>query len=343
VTDAFALPWAPRGLDLPAAFEPPATSLRPTGADDPRLARLLGAHVSPDRWPAVAILGFPSDDGVARNGGRVGASAGPDVIREALYRMTPDRDARFCPLLARTTDFGNLAWPGTLEDAQEALGRVVAACLARETIPVILGGGHETAFGHFLGYARSARPVHILNWDAHPDVRPLIDGRGHSGSPFRQALDHPSRVCRSYRVAGLQPHATASAHLEYLSTVEMTGMPGESDVLSGPRFWWRHELSREVVEPITEAVGGPLMVSFDIDAVDQAFAPGVSAPATNGLTPDLWLHAAYAAGASPQVSSCDLVELNPRLDRDGQTARLAALTIWTFLKGIASRKTPSAT
>ena len=65
-----------------------------------------------------------------------------------------------------------------------------------------------------------------------------------------------------------------------------------------------------------------MMSLFDIDAVDQAQAPGVSAPATGGLYAALWLEAAYQAGRSPRVTSCDLVELCPPHDRDGQTARV---------------------
>jgi arginase family enzyme len=79
------------------------------------------------------------------------------------------------------------------------------------------------------------------------------------------------------------------------------------------------------------------LVSFDIDAVDQAFAPGVSAPAAGGLTIDLWLAAAREAGRSPRVRSIDIVEVNPRIDRDDQTSRLAALTVWTFMNGVAER------
>lgn len=79
------------------------------------------------------------------------------------------------------------------------------------------------------------------------------------------------------------------------------------------------------------------MVSFDLDAVDQAYAPGVSAPATGGLDVDVWLHAAFEAGCNPEVASMDVVELNPRFDPDGRTARLAALTVWTFLRGLSER------
>jgi formiminoglutamase len=79
------------------------------------------------------------------------------------------------------------------------------------------------------------------------------------------------------------------------------------------------------------------MVTFDMDAVDQSQAPGVSAPCANGLPSDLWLTAAYLAGRNEQVTSFDLSELNPRHDRDSQTAKLAALTIWNFLLGLSER------
>jgi formiminoglutamase len=315
-------------LTLPVRFSIPSVGLRATAAHDPRIGHLMGLEVGPSQWPRVAFMGFPCDDGVRRNNGRDGAANAPDAIREALYKMTPDRDPAFTRLLGHATDFGNLQLKGDLGESQATLGVAVAACLAHDTIAITLGGGHEVGFGHFLGYAQAGRKVHILNWDAHPDVRHLIENHGHSGSPFRQAIEHPSRACARYDVAGLLPHVVAAAHVEFV-------------LEHGGHVWWRHELTRDTVETIGGTAqgqaAGQTMVSFDIDAVDQAFAPGVSAPATGGLTPDLWLHAAYCAGKNPQVSSIDLVEVNPRLDRDGQTARLAALTIWTFLKGVAAR------
>jgi formiminoglutamase len=63
----------------------------------------------------------------------------------------------------------------------------------------------------------------------------------------------------------------------------------------------------------------------------------VSAPNSAGLTSALWLAAADGAGRCPTVTSADVVELNPAFDRDGQTARLAALTVWSLLRGLADR------
>ncbi|MDX1548872.1 MAG: arginase family protein, partial [Rhodothermales bacterium] len=175
-------------------FDPPAISPPETAPDDPRVGHLLGRALRGVEEARAVILGFPCDEGVRRNGGRPGAAAAPDALRQALYRFTPDaRHAEaFHDLLAHTADLGNLRVEGTMEEAQRALGRALAPFLQRGAVPIVLGGGHETAFGHFLGYAEAGRAVSILNVDAHADVRPLRDGRGHSGSPFRQALEHPS-------------------------------------------------------------------------------------------------------------------------------------------------------
>jgi formiminoglutamase len=191
----------------------------------------------------------------------------------------------------------------------------------------MLGGGHETAFGHFLGYVHAGRDVAALNFDAHPDVRPLVEGHGHSGSQFRQAILHESNRCAQYTVAGLQPHSVAASHLAFVRD-------------HGGRTVFRHELTTEVIDRLYAAKAGrasAMMATFDTDVVDQSLAPGVSAPSTGGLTTDLWLHAAYRAGSSPHVLSIDISEMNPRFDRDGQTARLIAVTVWHVLKGIVGR------
>jgi formiminoglutamase len=320
------LPWsAERAPRLPMRFDAPSAEIkRATALEDPRIGHLVGLDVSQDRWPSVAIVGFPCDEGVRRNGGRVGAREAPDRVREWLYRLTPRQDLKFVRLLARMHDFGNLPVTDHLDLAQKRLGEAVAACLAQGVTPVIVGGGHETAFGHFLGYAGSGRRVSIVNWDAHPDVRPLLEGRAHSGTPFRQVLEHESNACAGYTVAGLLPHAVAAAHLGFLAEKKASAI-------------WRDDVTRERIAGVYEQTAGDVFVSFDLDAVDQAFAPGVSAPATGGLTPELWLEAAYQAGRSPRVTSIDLVEVSPKLDRDDQTSRLAALTIWHFLRGFAER------
>lgn len=294
---------------------------------DPRIGDLLGRDVGPDRPPRVVVLGFPSDRGVERNGGRPGASAGPGEIRRRLARFTPDaaRHVEMTELLSRTRDLGDVEVAGDVADDQRRLAELLAPHLARGAAAVVLGGGHETAYGHFLAHVEAGLRPRVLNVDAHPDVREPGDEGGHSGSPFRQILRHPSGACRGYRVVGLQRTSVARAHLDFLE---------ERD--AGWR--WRDDTDRAALEAEIDELDAPAMVSLDLDAVDAAHAPGVSAPAAGGLAAADWLATAEAAGRSTAVRSVDLVELNPRFDVDGRTARLAAGTVWRFLSGLAVRE-----
>lgn len=305
----------------------PPLEIPKTTENDPRIGHLINTERDSSKNIRAAIIGFPSDEGVQRNNGRPGAAGAPDEIRKHLYRMTPPPEEKesFSELLSAILDMGNLSVTMDLESAQNDMGKIVADLLAEDIIPIIIGGGHETAYAHFLGYAESALETAIFNLDAHTDVRSLKDGKAHSGSPFRQALQHQSGCCSKYLVAGLQPHSVAESHLHYIT--EKGGsylFRDETNITSISGLFHEHESNR-------------LMATFDMDAVDQAYAPGVSAPCANGLNHDLWLTAAYLAGRNEQVSSFDLSEVNPAYDRDGQTARLGALTIWQFLLGLSQR------
>jgi formiminoglutamase len=311
---------------------PPRVTVPATAPDDPRVGHLLGRGLAPGEAPRAVLLGFPTDVGVRRNGGRPGAAEGPGALRRFLYKLTPDAAAPqpFAALLGKTLDAGDLAVTDDLERDQEAFGAVVAGFRARGSFVVVLGGGHETAYGHFLGHAAAGEAVDVLNLDAHADVREPKEGPGavrlgHSGSPFRQALDHPSGLCRRYRVAGIQPWSAARAHLDLVTARGGAWVPATA-------------LDPGRLGELFRSLEAPAMVSFDVDAVDQASAPGVSAPAVRGLSPALWLEAGWLAGRTPAVVSAGLAELSPPLDHDSAAARLSAVTVWEILRGLAQRE-----
>jgi len=292
--------------------------------NDPRLSDLLSDDSSS---PAAVLIGFPQDEGVKRNGGRPGAAKAPDLIRQFLLKMTPhsvyhERHSRFLNTLF---DAGNIPASGSMEEHQQELGKSVSKWLKQGSIPIILGGGHETSYGHFSGYANAELDVSIINIDAHADVRPFKNGLPHSGSPFRQALEHPSGRCKGYNVIGLSLSAVAAKHIRYIEEM-------------GGGYTFRSETTLESVEDaLNSAKADHLMITMDMDAVHQWAAPGVSAPAAVGLDPELWLRMAFLFGNHPKVSSFDLCEVNPDFDRDHQTARLAAATVWNFILGVALR------
>ncbi|HYT87823.1 MAG TPA: formimidoylglutamase [Gemmataceae bacterium] len=306
-------------------------------SDDPRLGEVIEFWRG-DAAALVAgrpvLVGFPQDEGVRRNHGRVGAAAGPRDIRHALWRLTPYDGAHDVDLAALAPlDAGNVRIQGSLEETQTALGEVVGGILEAGAIPVVLGGGHETAYGHFLGYLVAARPVGIINIDAHLDVRPFPEGHGHSGSPFRQALEHPGQPLpgERYVCLGAEPSAVSRAHVTYLR--ERGGVVRwAAEVRSDLSRHFRAECER------LAGAGCQVYVTIDADVVAAAEVPGVSAPNALGLSGVAVAECAYLAGLSPAVSSLDVVEVNPRHDQDGRSVRWAALVVWQFLAGLAARR-----
>lgn len=308
----------------------------PRRPDDPRLGEVVEfwrGDPSALRPGRPVLIGFPQDEGVRRNGGRVGAAEAPREIRRWLYRLVPwDCETNADLAALGLLDLGNVRIEGSLEETQAALGEVVGAVLRSGAVPVVLGGGHETAYGHYLGYVAAGLPVGIVNVDAHLDVRPLIDGKGHSGSPFRQMMEHPTHPLSGERYAciGVRPQGVSREHWAYVR--ERGGV-----VRGGTQFppQLRGYLSLELKRLTT--LGCRVCVTIDADVVCEAEVPGVSAPNPNGAH-GIWVIAsARVAGRDPGVSSIDLVEINPRHDRDGQSARWAALVVWNFLVGLARR------
>ena len=310
---------------------PPDLVPRP---DDPRLGECctFWRQGTPELRAGRAVLvGFPQDEGVRRNGGRPGAAEAPAAIRHWLYRLTPWDAVQGADL--DLLDLGDVRCSGDLEESQQALAEVIAAILTTGAVPIVLGGGHETAYGHYLGYVRAGRPVAIVNLDAHLDVRPLIEGHGHSGSPFRQALEHPTQPLPGdgYVVLGAQTQSVSREHQLYVRN-------------KGGVIHWAEE-TRDCLESTFHSEcqrltlkSGSVLVTLDSDVVRQADVPGVSAPNPLGLPGEDILACAGAAGSNQRVSSFDLVEINPSFDRDGQSARWAAAVLWHFLSGLSRRR-----
>ncbi len=283
----------------------------------------------------AALVGFPQDEGVRRNHGRPGAAKAPQEIRQCLYRLSPwDAENNIDLTDHAPLDMGNVRIGNTLESSQQALGDIISGILSQGAVPIVLGGGHETAYGHYLGYVATNKPVGIINIDAHLDVRPCqSEGRGNSGSPFRQALEHSTHPLPGdrYICLGAQPHNVSRIHWQYARE-------------RGCTVRWCHELKNSLEEQFIweverlAAAGCQVYVTLDADAVQMADVPGVSAPNPVGFTGAEVLSLASLAGESPWVTSFDLVEICPPCDPTGQSSRWAALVLWNVLIGSASRK-----
>nr|WP_042377159.1 formimidoylglutamase [Streptacidiphilus melanogenes] len=309
-----------------------AVDIAPTpwsGRDDGPGAEHLRWHhvVSLDPSAALpgdaAFVGFRSDEGVRRNRGRQGAADGPRELRAALASMAlPSRQSAL--------DVGDIeVADGDLEAGHRRLGEAVGALLDRGHRVAVLGGGHEVAYGSYLGLngsrlLRDGGRLGVLNLDAHFDLRD--EPRPSSGTPFLQMARDEEEAGRrlNYWVLGVsQPSNTAAL----FRTAERLGVRYLPDTECGA-------LDRARVETFVDAFLASCDVvhlTIDLDVLPAASAPGVSAPAAYGVPIEIVEHVCTKVAASGKPLLVDVAELNPDLDLDHRTARAAARLLHRIL------------
>lgn len=289
-----------------------------TGRDDgpgPQHARWHTVVRSPPQTgvkftpKSIVLIGFASDEGVRRNGGRVGAAEGPCALRAALANLSdPGRPV---------VDAGDVVVAdGDLEAGQARLGRLVAEVLDAGALPVVLGGGHAVAYGSHLGWASRGADERwgVLNIDAHFDLRKA--DRATSGTPFAQmAADEAAAGRRfDYGVAGISAASNTRALFEAARGIGARVLMDEDSTV---------EAATAFVEAFVSGVDR-VHLSLDLDALPASVAPGVSAPAGFGIGVDVVRAVVATVAGSGRLGLLEVAELNPRFDVDGRTARTAA-------------------
>lgn len=267
--------------------------------------------------PTVAFLGFCSDEGVRRNQGRVGAAKGPQALRKALGNL-----AWHLPMTLNLLDVGNVYCPTReLEKAQQVLADGISVLLQQKVFPLILGGGHETAWGSYLGVRQAlgaTAKLGIINIDAHFDLRIPAD-TATSGTPFWQMAQWAKTNDANFDYFCLGINATANTKPLFERAKELgVDFLTIDDLLKLPMGSCPDRLTSFV-----KAQDG-LYLTIDLDAFDAAFAPGVSAPASLGLSPLQVLPWIRHIANSGKLLLCDICELNPSYDLGQRTARLGA-------------------
>lgn len=262
------------------------------------------------------IIGFGSDEGVLRNKGRVGAAHAPKELRRALAGLPAKALETLC-------DAGDVICDdGDLEGAQAELGRVVSKVLSSGGRPLVLGGGHEVAWGTYSGLRThlgdaSERRLVIINFDAHFDLRQTRPAN--SGTPFDQiACDCAARgVPFNYVCFGISDLANTAAlferarhlNVQYVLDIDMQ----EAQVAQ--------RLSQ--LEQLLDAADD-VYLTIDLDVLPGSTAPGVSAPAVLGVPLSVVEAMVQRIRASDKLRAADIAEYNPSLDQDKRTARAAA-------------------
>ena len=260
-----------------------------------------------------ALVGFCSDEGIRRNEGRTGAKSGPLALREQLAKLS-------CLSGERYLDLGNIVCELDLESAQEQLARMISHCHEHDHRTFAFGGGHEIAWGHFLGLKDHYPELGIINFDAHFDLRPVPKpGYGTSGTPFWQIARYCQQQNRSfdYCCLGTQPHANTQSlftcadtfKVSYLTTEQINERSLDQQIAFLDAFLLHKQ---------------HIWLSICMDVFAESHAPGVSAPQALGLTPWQALPLLKYLMQTGKVVSVDIAELSPPLDHNSKTARLAA-------------------
>jgi formiminoglutamase len=254
----------------------------------------------------VALLGLADDTGVKLTHGGPGAKAGPAAFRAALARY-----GAASPALPRVFDAGDIKAGRSLEETHRRVTAAATALLEAGLFPIAIGGGHDLTFPFVRAVAAQHSKIAGLYFDAHLDVRETAG----SGMPFRRLIEDCG--VGALHLHGFRPLVNSAEHLAWFKA-------------HGGKI---HANGDRVALPKARK----LFASFDLDVLDAAHAPGVSALNPSGWSvreAEAWVR---ACGADRRVRCFDLMELNPRFDPEGRTARVAAHLFLTFLAGFTQR------
>lgn len=274
----------------------------------------------------LAVTGVPFDQAVTH---RPGTRFGPRAIREAstLQPYDPPYGWGYDPLSElAVVDYGDLAFDyARVADFPAALRAHIAGILAADAGTVTLGGDHYITLPILQAHAEKYGPLAVIHFDAHSDLWPDDDMSriDHGTMMYKAVKTGLVDVARSVQI-GIRTEVENYHGIHVIDAAEVH--------LSRPA---------EVAARVREIVGGaPCYLTFDIDALDPAFAPGTGTPVWGGLAS--WQAAAILRGlAGIDLKGGDVVEVSPPYDTTGATAiagahvamELVALYGWTRRRG----------
>lgn len=284
--------------------------------------------------PDVMLVGAPlSKTSISHSG----ASQTPLAVREMLSAVTTyniDHDIDLADVLT-ARDAGDARVHVTdLARCRANIREAVAAVreMAPTSLPVIMGGDHSITAPSVEAFRASVSgAVGLVQFDAHMDLRNLEDGGPSNGTPIRQLVEAGTIDGQHIAQVGLHAFANARPYREFARAAGITQITAR-EVARTPIESVVHR-ALEIAGTGTEAV----YVTVDMDVLDQAFAPGVSAMVPGGMTTWQLFDALLLLGQDPRVRAIDFVEVDAAQDPRRATVRATVHGMLTFLTGVAMR------
>ncbi len=270
----------------------------------------------------MTLAGIPYDGSAVY---RKGAAQAPERIRSISAAMPPVTEEGHLLAGLSVHDMGDLTVGSDIESGWSHVADQLAE-VPPESLLTVLGGDHCTAIATLTAQARRHPGLKVLWVDAHPDLCDFSrGGRWTCGCALRRALE----------ASGISPdHVVIVGGRDY-DPEELDFIRGNGVTLIGAR-----DLVADTVPSMARLrkalEGADVHVSFDIDALDPAFAPGTEIPSAGGLTTRQALEVLHTAGGTANFVGLDIVELSPPFD-EGNITTLAALKLIFEFWGLARR------
>jgi len=267
----------------------------------------------------VAVFGIPFDTGTTM---RPGARFGPEAVRAASVMLRPYNPVQDAQVFGRLSvaDLGDLrVTPGNAEKTVGQIAEQLEPIVRTGARTLCLGGDHLVVLGELRAHAAVHGPLGLVLLDAHADVWDVYCGeRYYHGSPFRRAVEEGLLDPGRSLLAGMRGSLYGPGDADMPRDLGFEVIPCEELVTVSHKDYGAR-VRRRVGE-------GPLFLSFDVDVLDPAYAPGTGTPEAGGLT----TREAFGflrALRGLRFTGYDVVEVSPAYDGPGQPTAVAAANV----------------
>jgi agmatinase len=275
-------------------------------------------HVTALDGVDVAVYGIPFDTATSY---RTGPRFGPEAIRSASALLRPYNPALGVDVTSLSiVDYGDVpVSPGDTERTYGQIEAALAPLVDADVFPAALGGDHAVTLAELRPLARKHGPLALVQLDSHGDVWESYFGQRYfHGTTFRRALEEGLLEPSASVQAGMRGSLYGPEDIQAARDMGFTVLTTDELRALGPERYG---------ELVRERTGDrPTFVSFDVDVLDPAFAPGTGTPEAGGLSTGEAL-AFVRALRGVNLVGCDVVEVSPPYDSPGAVTALAAATV----------------
>ena len=277
-----------------------------------------------------AIAGAPFDTASSY---RTGARFGPHGIRSISAMMKPNNVILQVNIMEslKGGDVGDFpVVPGYIHPSYKSIEEGVKAILDEDALPIVLGGDHSITLAELRAVAKKFGPVALVHFDSHSDLCDEVFGEKYNhGTPFRRALEEGLIDAEHSIQIGMRGSLYDPNEHKMAAELGMKLVPAHKI-----REMGIDELLRQAIQRVGAR---PAFLTFDIDFVDPAYAPGTGTPEVGGFTSWETLTMLRALKDLYFVGM-DLVEVAPCYDSNELTTYMGANIVYEFLSILAYQK-----